>query len=167
MARSEADGDAKGPFPDESSVIQAAVSDSGPIDLIEQYRSGALRTVCASLMGGPPEGARTSAYELASPCEYVPPNAGVAPGALRAADRASGVAAGVPPLLLIYGVEDAQVPVETADRFVHALGKAGVKDVSYYRLAKVDHCPYSLIRVPPLRPIVDEFFIRTLLHRKN
>ena len=53
----------------------------------------------------------------------------------------------MPPLLLIYGVDDAQVPVETADRFVLALGRAGLKDVSYYRLAHVDHCPYSLIRV--------------------
>ena len=37
-----------------------------------------------------------------------------------------------------------------------------MKDVSYYRLAKVYHCPYSLIRVPVLRWVVDEFFLRTL-----
>jgi acetyl esterase/lipase len=167
MARSEAGADPKGPFPDESSAVQSVVSDSGPIDLIEQYRSGVLRQVCASFMGGPPEGDRISAYKRASPCEYVPAADGGAPGAHRAANRAGGVAAGVPPLLLIYGVEDAQVPVQTADRFVSALDKAGVKDVSYYRLAKMEHCPYSLIRVPPLRPIVDQFFIRTLMQVKN
>jgi dipeptidyl aminopeptidase/acylaminoacyl peptidase len=65
-------------------------------------------------------------------------------------------------LLLLYGVEDAQVPVETADRFVLALGRAGLKDVSYYRLAHVDHCPYSLVRVLTLRTVVEEFFLRTL-----
>jgi hypothetical protein len=62
-----------------------------------------------------------------------------------------------------YGVDDAQVPVETADRFVLALGRAGLKGVSYHRLAHVDHCPYSLIRVPTLRPVVNEFFLRTLV----
>jgi dipeptidyl aminopeptidase/acylaminoacyl peptidase len=121
------------------------VSDSGPIDLVEQYRSGVLRTVCAKFMGGPPEGDRVSAYRRASPNNQVTAGSNL-----------------VPPLLLIYGVEDAQVPVETADRFVLALAKAGVRDVSYCRLAKVDHCPYSLIRVPTLPPIVDEFFVRTL-----
>jgi hypothetical protein len=64
---------------------------------------------------------------------------------------------------LIYGVDDAQVPVETADRFVLALGRAGLKDVSYHRLARIDHCPYSLIRVPTLRPVVNNFFVRTLM----
>jgi hypothetical protein len=36
--------------------------------------------------------------------------------------------------------------------------------VSYYRLAYVDHCPHSLIRVPAMRTVVDEFFLRTLMH---
>jgi dipeptidyl aminopeptidase/acylaminoacyl peptidase len=120
------------------------VSDSGPIDLVEQYRSGALREVCTRFMGGPPAGERAAAYLRASPIEQITPRA--------------------PPLLLIYGVEDGQVPVESADRFVLALGRAGLKDLSYYRLARVDHCPYSLIRVPTLRPVVDDFFVRTLMH---
>ena len=130
------------PFLDQSSVVQAVVSDSGPVDLIEQHRSGMLREVCRRFMGGPPEGERVGRYKKASPSELISKH--------------------VPPLLLIYGVLDAQVPVQTADRFVLDLGKAGMKDVSYYRLAKVDHCPYSLIRVPVLRGVVDEFFLRTL-----
>ena len=130
------------PLPDQSSLVQAVISDSGPIDLIEQHRSGVLRQVCEKLMGGPPEGDRIAAYQTASPSK-----------------RISGK---IPPLMLIYGVDDAQVPVETADSFVHALGRAGYKDVSYYRLAATDHCPYSLIRVAALRPVVDEFFVRTL-----
>ncbi len=135
-----------GAFRDQSSLVQAVASDSGPIDLIEQYRSGVLRQVCTQLMGGPPEGKRIAAYETASP-----------------GNRIGGK---IPPLLLIYGVEDAQVPVETADRFVLALGRAGLKDVSYYRLAGVDHCPYSLIRVATMRPVVDEFFLRTLVSKE-
>ena len=80
--------------------MQAVVSDSGPIDLLDQYRGGALRQVCEQFMGGPPEGERAAAYRTASPAHQINPQ--------------------TPPLLLIYGVEDAQVPVETADRFVLA-----------------------------------------------
>jgi dipeptidyl aminopeptidase/acylaminoacyl peptidase len=133
----------EGPHQDQSSLVQAVVSDSGPIDLVEQDRSGALRTVVERFMGGPPVGERAALYRRASPSERITPQ--------------------TPPLLLIYGVEDAQVPVETADRFVLALGRAGVRDVSYYRLAHVDHCPHSLVRVPVLRRVVEEFFLRTLM----
>lgn len=45
-----------------------------------------------------------------------------------------------------------------------ALGRAGRKDVNYYRLAFVDHCPHSLFRVPRLREVVNEFFLRTLVN---
>lgn len=68
----------------------------------------------------------------------------------------------MPPLLLIYGVDDNLVSVEITDRFVAALDQAGLKDVSYHRLARVCHCPHSLIRVPWVVPLVDEFFVRTL-----
>jgi acetyl esterase/lipase len=146
MPGKDAGGASEGPFGDQSSLVQAVASDSGPIDLIEQHRSGVLRQVCTQLMGGPPEGERIATYEAASP--------------------ANRIAAKLPPLLLIYGVDDAQVPVETADRFVLALGRAGLKDVSYYRLARVDHCPFSLIRVPTMRPVVDEFFLRTLVKKE-
>jgi hypothetical protein len=43
-------------------------------------------------------------------------------------------------------------------------GNVQHKDVSYNRLAYVDHCPYSLIRVASLKPIVNDFFLRTLMH---
>ncbi len=132
-----------GPYQDQSSLVQAVVSDSGPIDLLNQHRSGALRQVCERFLGGPPVGERAAVYRRASPAEQITPR--------------------TPPLLLIYGVEDGQVPVETADRFVLALGRAGLRDVSYYRLAQVDHCPHSLIRVPMLRRVVEEFFVRTLM----
>ena len=138
-ARLEGDG----PYQDQSSRVQAVVSDSGPIDLVDQYRRGALRLVCERFLDGPPVGERAAAYRSASPAEWITPQ--------------------VPPLLLIYGVEDTQVPVETADRFVLALGRAGLRNVSYYRLARIDHCPHSLVRVPVLRQVVEEFFVRTLM----
>jgi acetyl esterase/lipase len=144
MVGKEAGLEGEGPYPNESSLVQAVVSDSGPIDLLYQYQHDALRKVVSQFLGGPPEGPRTAAYQSASPIHRV--------------------AASTPPLLLIYGVSDAQVPVETADQFVLALGRAGLKDVSYYRLAYVDHCPHSLVRIPSLQPVVNEFFLRTLLH---
>jgi acetyl esterase/lipase len=144
MVGKDAGLEGDGPFQDQSSLVQAVASDSGPVELVEQYRNGVLRQVCARFMGGAPDGDRAALYRRASPADQI--------------------TSGTPPLLLIYGVLDSQVPVETADRFVLALGHAGLKDVSYHRLANVDHCPYSLIRVPILRPIVDEFFLRTLTH---
>jgi acetyl esterase/lipase len=146
MVDKDAQLEGDGPYQNQSSLVQAVVSDSGPIDLLEQHRSGVLRVVCERFMGGPPEGEREVLYRSASPDNRITPR--------------------TPPLLLIYGVADAQVPVETADGFVLALGRAGLKDVSYYRLAAVDHCPYSLVRVPVLRPVVNDFFIRTLKKRE-
>jgi acetyl esterase/lipase len=146
MLSEEADRNPKGPFPEQSSRVQAAASDSGPIDLVYQYQHNHIREVVARLMGGPPDGTRLNAYKQASPLAQI--------------------ARGTPPLLLIYGVTDEQVPVEIADQFVVALDNAGNKDVSYYRLANVGHCPHSLLRIPFLRTVVEEFFVRTLMAPK-
>ena len=142
MTNDDPDFEGDGPWKEFSSRVQCAVSDSGPIDLVGQYEQGTLRTVVEKFLDGPPEGDRIAAYRRASPSSHIH--------------------ADVPPLLLIYGVEDNQVPVEITDRFVTALDDAGLKDVSYLRLAKVGHCPHSLIRVPWVVPVVDEFFLRTL-----
>jgi acetyl esterase/lipase len=131
------------PYREESSRVQAVASDSGPIDLLYQYQHDQLKQVVSRFLGGPPEGERTAVYNTASPSHRITPD--------------------TPPLLLIYGGADAQVPIETADQFVLSLGRAGLKDVSYYRLAHVDHCPYSLVRVASLKPVVNEFFLRTLM----
>ncbi len=63
------------------------------------------------------------------------------------ASLAGRVGKGIPPLLLIYGAADEQVPVESADRLVLALGQAGITDVGYYRLARVGHCPHGMFQV--------------------
>jgi acetyl esterase/lipase len=136
-----------GPYQNESSLVQAVVSDSGPVDLVHQHQTNQLREVVSRFMGGPPKGERANAYRGASPIEQITRN--------------------TPALLLIYGVADAQAPVETADQFVLALGRAGLADVSYHRLARVDHCPYSLVRVPTLPAIVDQFFTRVLMHAET
>ena len=138
----EAAPEADSQFREYSSRVQAVVSDSGPVDLVYQYQHEQLKEVIRRFMGGPLGGIRTVLYRKASPAYQIRP--------------------GAPPLLLIYGVEDEQVPVETADQFVVASRQAGLRDVSYYRLASVGHCPHSLVRVPALRAIVNDFFIRTV-----
>jgi dipeptidyl aminopeptidase/acylaminoacyl peptidase len=119
MVGKDAGLEGDGPHQDQSSVVQAVVSDSGPLDLLQQHRRGALRRVVGQFLGGPPEGKRETLYKAASPVHQITPR--------------------TPPLLLIYGGADEQVPVETADQFVLALGRTGLKDVSYHRLAYVDH----------------------------
>jgi acetyl esterase/lipase len=144
MAGKEAGLEGDGPYQEQSSLVQAAVSDSGPLDLLEQQRNSKIHEVVKRFMGGPPDGALLAAYRKASPSQYVKRD--------------------TPPLLLIYGVSDLQIPVVTADEFVLALGKAGAEDVTYYRLAYVDHCPHSLVAIPELQKVIDDFFVRTLLH---
>jgi acetyl esterase/lipase len=139
-ARARADD----PYAQESSTVQAVVSDSGPVDLLYQHRQNRLQGVVSKFLGGPPEGDREATYRRASPRYAITPKAA--------------------PILLIYGASDEQVPVESADEFVLALARAGLKDVTYYRLAFVDHCPHSLVRIPSLQPAVNEFFVRTLLN---
>lgn len=135
----------EGPYQEYSGNVQAVVSDSGPIDLGYQHEHHQIRSAISRFLGGPPTESRAVEYKLASPINHISPR--------------------TPPLMLIYGEADSQVGIETADRFVTALDRAGLKDVSYLRLGTVDHCPYSLVRVGWLVPAVNEFFRRTLRHR--
>ncbi|MBS0263040.1 MAG: alpha/beta hydrolase [Planctomycetes bacterium] len=142
MTAREPDLEGDGPYLDQSSAVQAVVSDSGPIDLLATHTAGTLRGVVEMFLGGPPEGARLADYQRASPRKWISHN--------------------MPPILLIYGEADNQVGVETADRFVIDLGQAGIKDVGYLRLGQVGHCPHSLIRVPSMTTAVNEFFVKRL-----
>lgn len=130
------------PFAEQSSHVQAAASDSGPLDLLAGHRQNQLPVVIEKFLGGKPEGSRVAEYRRASPTSYVGEK--------------------LPPLLLIYGEADTQVDVKSADELVASLGRAGHKDVSYFRLAGVDHCPHSLVRIPYLQQVVEEFFARNL-----
>ena len=148
MVDEQAKLEGDGPYLDQSSLVQSVCSDSGPIDLIHQYEHDQVRYAINSFLGGPPEGKRLADFKQASPMNYI--------------------TAKTPPLLLIYGGNDEQVGVETADQFVVALNQAGLKDISYHRLGPVGHCPYSLKGVPFLPSIVNDFFARTLkLHEPN
>lgn len=131
----------------ESSRVQSVVSDSGPLDLLADHDHSSIKAVIERFMGGAPDAARRADYERASPINHLTGK--------------------VPPLMLIYGERDEQIDVRTADRFVATLGRTGRADVTYFRLAAVRHCPYSLLRIPYLRPAVNEFFQRTLqlVHR--
>jgi acetyl esterase/lipase len=132
----------KGPHAELSSAVQAVASDSGPIDLLYAHGHNQVRGAIEQFLGGEPADTRIDLYKAASPINHI--------------------SAKAPPILLIYGVIDSQVGVETADRFVIALRSVGLKDVCYLRLAEVDHCPHSLIRVPWVDTAVNEFFLRTL-----
>jgi acetyl esterase/lipase len=129
---------------DQMPAVQAAVSDSGPLDLNYGIAHRQLQGVIEKFMGGPPEPDRLEQYRRASPSSY--------------ADRRDRL----PPLMLIYGGQDEQVDVRTADQFVAALGRSGKHEVTYVRLADAGHCPHSLVRVPYLRGAVEEFFVRAL-----
>lgn len=142
MADTTSIPDDDGPYREFSSRVQSIVSDSGPIDLRHQVEHNQIPDAIKLFLGGAPGAAGAGDYDLASPIRHVSPK--------------------TPPIMLIYGVDDEQVGVETADRFVIALDQAGVKDVTYHRLAKIGHCPHSLKGVPWLVPTVNEFIERTL-----
>jgi dipeptidyl aminopeptidase/acylaminoacyl peptidase len=96
-------------------------------------------------MGGPPTDDRRAAYLAASPRAHITRD--------------------TPPVLLIYGTADEQVPVASADDFVRKLEETGAPDVTYLRLAKVGHCPHSIQRVDWLPGVVTQFFQRSLGHK--
>ncbi len=132
-----------GPYQDQSSAVQAVVSDSGPVDLdFRNPENSGLAKVISQFLAGPPE-TLAERIQRASPASYVK--------------------SALPPLLLIYGAADTQVTIGPVDSFVLALQKAGLKDLTYLRLGLVDHCPYSLVKMERLYPIVDDFFVRTLM----
>ena len=131
------------PYPDQSSRGQAVISDSGPVDLdMRKPENSGVAGVISQFLAGPP----------ATLAERI-----------RMASPACHVKQPLPPLLLIYGAADTQVTVGPVDDFVRALQKAGLKDLTYIRLGMVDHCPYSLVKMECLYPLVNDFFIRTLM----
>src|SRR5438445_1715211 len=132
-----------GPYQDQSSMVQAVISDSGPVDLDwKKPENSGLAKVISEFLAGPQE-TLAERIRKASPASYI--------------DKT------LPPLLLIYGTADTQVTIGPVDQFVSALQNAGLQDLTYIRLGLVDHCPYSLRKVESLYPIVNDFFIRTLM----
>lgn len=142
MAGKEAGLEGDGPYLEQSSAVHCAVSDSGVVNLDYTLPSNAgLRGVIDLFLAGPPELLRDRMAK-ASPPTYIK--------------------AETPPLLLLYGCDDTQVTIGPVDDFVVKLQQAGAPDVTYLRLAKVGHCPFSLVGVPWTRAAIEDFFERTL-----
>ena len=95
------------PYAEQSSRVQAAASDSGPLDLVAGHEQNRLRGVIEKFMSGPPALVRLPEYRQASPASYVQEK--------------------TPPLLLIYGEADGQVNVSDADQFVTALAAQEIR----------------------------------------
>jgi dipeptidyl aminopeptidase/acylaminoacyl peptidase len=122
-------------------MVQAVVSDAGPVDLEFFYRFLKDKQIVVQFLAGPQEsfGER---LKKASPMTYVSPT--------------------VPPVMILEGCADPYVSPEETDAFVAKLQKTGARDVTYLRLGKVGHSPHSIARVPYLKEAVVDFFSRTL-----
>ena len=126
-------------------MVQAVISDSGPVDLdFRKSSNKVLEKVMSQFLAGPDKTLFQRIHQ-ASPVSYI---------------NTKGF---VPPLLLVYGTVDTQVTILPVDDFVMRLQAAGHKDVSYVRLGCADHCPYSLGREESVYPIVNRFLLRTLM----
>lgn len=121
-------------------MAHCAVSDSGPTTIDPPALPVLNRAVTSFLKG--PEATLAERVRRGSPINYV--------------------TARTPPLLLLYGAADDQVPIGEVDNFVGATWRAGLQDVTYIRLAAVGHCPYLLQKVEFVPPIVTAFLRRTL-----
>ena len=139
----DADLEGDGPYPDQSSLVQAVCCSATPTDLANWsstsgrqprfYRDG-------GLLAGP-EATRLQRAKKASPITYVRNNA--------------------PPFLVVHGTADRLVPVSQADRFVDALKKAGARDVTYLRYDDAGHGVFRQ-HADETYPAMERFFARTL-----
>jgi acetyl esterase/lipase len=135
-----------GPWPDQSSGVQAVVDMFGPADLTDLRDSAPFpRTVARLALGG-----SASVRRAASPLTYVP------------ADR--GTARVVPPFLILHGTDDQEMRPRHSRELARRLAAAGVP----VRLVLVQGAGHGLDD-PSQRPapdrvteLVAEFFTRTL-----
>jgi len=139
-----------GPWRDQTSDVSAVASDSGVVNL-DQTLAGnkTLQRVFNDFLGGmPPDKTKVRA---ASPASY------------------AARAARLPPLLMLYGTADRQVPIDLTDSFVKALRANDHPDLTYVRYEGVDHCPWWLqleqshvAAAKGSRVQIESFFDRTL-----
>ena len=135
-----------GPWPDQSSSVQAVVDMFGPSDLTNLRDSAPFpRTIARLALGG-----SASVRRAASPLTYVP------------ADR--GTTRDVPPFLIMHGTDDHDMPPRHSRELARRLAAAGVP----VRLVLVQGAGHGLDD-PSQRPasdqlteLVAEFLTRTL-----
>jgi acetyl esterase/lipase len=135
MTRPEAGLDPRGPYPEYSCRVQAAVDLYGPVDLITWPKTARLSMMPASRDEKP------ELYRIASLTTY--------------AHKSN------PPLLILHGTADKAVPVEQSTMLAEALTKAGAE----HELIVVEGAPHSFHLQPKerdLRPAVLGFFNRYL-----
>ncbi len=137
-----------GPYQEESSDVCAVASDSGIVTLNMNLPGNKTlaRDFVEFLGASPPP---DPAVKKASPASYV--------------DRAPHL----PPMLLIYGTADTQVPIALTDDFVAALRAHKHPDLIYTRYDGVDHCPFFSQHAPGAREEVEKFLIRTVKNRET
>lgn len=88
---------------DQSSQVQCAIDDCGPIDLLKTYPDAASKYI-AGLLGGPPAERKELAIQ-ANPVTHITPK--------------------TPPFLILHGTRDAMIPLEQGQLFCDALKAAG------------------------------------------
>ena len=144
MAGEEAGLEGDGPHQEQSSRVQAVVSSCGPTDFELWTRHNPRKKGLISLFLPGPDATRAERYKKASPSNYIRQD--------------------TPPLLLIHGAQDKEIPVEVVDQFAEDLKSAGCEDVTYIRSESAGHSPYFLPDIENIDSTVEGFFARTLMH---
>ncbi|MBM3852458.1 MAG: hypothetical protein FJ399_04810 [Verrucomicrobia bacterium] len=122
-----------GPWPEPSSLVNAACAVATPTDLAGSRE--------VNRFPGATEDERRTLARRCSPLTYVNAEA--------------------PPFLLIHGVTDGTVPVEHGRDFAAALRAAGAKNVNLFLLDAMGHDPLPTHEAI-LRPLIDAFFYTTI-----
>ncbi len=107
VTRPEDHLEGEGGSADQSSAIQAAVSFSGPTDLLADDLPQVSQNILKGFLGGPVDQKQKEA-RAASPITYLP-----------------AIGSTAPPILLFQGTVDPLVPVTQAYRMLDAMTKAG------------------------------------------
>jgi acetyl esterase/lipase len=133
-----------GPYPDQSSLVQAVCCSATPTDFSNWgARGGSSRAKSSrgpSLLSGPAE-TLDERRKKASPISYVSPHA--------------------PPFLIVHGTADTTVPFSQGESFATALKDAGAKDVTFLKHEGAGHGVFGQQRNETY-PAMEKFFARTL-----
>lgn len=124
--------------------IQAIVSDSGILDMVETYKNNLLSKVIENFLGNPLNELSWKLYCDASPRNWLNKNQ--------------------PSCFLIYGAKDNQVPISQADKYVFDALESGIENLSYLRLENAGHCPLFLEKSTSLAEYTIQFFKKKLFY---
>ena len=140
LAGPDAKLEGDGPYPKQSSLLNAVCASATPTDFLKWGREGGERFRSRGLLAGPQETFRERA-KAASPITYVHADA--------------------PPFLLFHGTADTTVNVDQSVRFAEALREAGAKDVTYKEYDGEGHGVFGS-RSRETHRLMEGFFDRTI-----